>query len=231
LEQVAALGIARDEAQVAAFRKFHDTLLAENQYLNLTALSTTEGVQSKHFLDSLSGLPLLPDMPNLRVIDVGAGAGFPGIPLRIVRPDLHLTLLEATRKKTDFLRRLVEELSLSGVTVVWGRAEMVAHDPAHRERYDVALARAVAPLPTLLELLLPFCRLDGLCVAWKGPKGPDEAVAAERALGLLGGRLREVRPVHIPGDSGARFLIVVEKVGPTPDKYPRRPGMPAKRPL
>jgi len=118
LERVAALGIALDEAQLAAFRQFHDTLLAENQRLNLTALSTTEAVQSKHFLDSLSGLPLLPDRPNLRVIDVGAGAGFPGIPLKIVRPDLHLTLLEATRKKTDFLRRLVEELSLSGVTVV-----------------------------------------------------------------------------------------------------------------
>ncbi len=231
LERVAVLGIALDNAQEAAFRKFHDILLAENERLNLTALATTEAVQNKHFLDSLSGLSLLPKSPGLRVIDVGTGAGFPGVPLKIVRPDLRLTLLEATRKKAEFLERLVGRLALSNVTIIWERAETLAHDVAYRAQYDVVLARAVAPLPGLLELLLPFCRVGGTCVAWKGPKGPDEAVAAERALAVLGGRLRETRPVHIPDESSRRFLLVVEKVAATPDKYPRRPGMPAKRPL
>lgn len=227
-----ALGVALNDAQRTAFRRYEDMLLAENRRLNLTSITTPDEVQIKHFLDSLTGLALLPASAGLRVIDVGTGAGFPGIPLKIARLNLRLTLLEATRKKAGFVERLTDRLGLSHVHVIWERAETLSHDPAHREQYDVALARAVAALPTLLELLLPFCRVGGACIAWKGPRAEEEVIAAEEALALMGGRLREVRKLRLPGtDEPARSLIVVDKVAPTPKRYPRRPGIPAKRPL
>jgi len=227
-----ALGVSLNDRQRTAFHRYCDFLLAENRRLNLTAIATPDEVYRRHFLDSLSGLVVLPQMPGLRLIDVGTGAGFPAIPLKIARPDLYVTLLEATRKKADFLRRLVRELALSDVTVVWERAETAGQDPRHRERYDVAVARALAPLPVLLELLLPFCRVGGTCVAWKGPRIAEERPAADAALSLLGGQLRTVETVHLPGDDALeRYLVVVDKVTPTPDRYPRRPGIPAKRPL
>jgi 16S rRNA (guanine527-N7)-methyltransferase len=170
-------------------------------------------------------------MPDARMIDVGAGAGFPGIPLKLICPATRLTLLEATGKKVTFLGHVVERLGLRRVTTIKARAEELAHDPAHREQYDLALARAVAELPVVVEYTLPFCKLGGWMVAQKGEAGAAEAWRAETAITLLGGELRRVVPVELPGLPEDRSLVLVEKVGPTPSTYPRRPGIPGKRPL
>ena len=164
-------------------------------------------------------------------MDVGTGAGFPGLPLRIACPALRVTLIEATGKKAEFCRHVVERLGLEGVEVVHGRAEDVGQDPEHRQRYDVAVARAVAAMPVLAEYLLPLVRLGGQAIAQKGESGPAEAHGAEAAIRLLGGRLRQVTPVELPGVAEARYLVMVEKVAATPPIYPRRAGLPGRRPL
>jgi 16S rRNA (guanine527-N7)-methyltransferase len=190
-------------------------------------------VQIKHFLDSLSCLLVLAGLPReeWRGLDIGAGAGFPGLPLKIARPQMELALLEAKKKRVQFLQHLVGRLELSGIEVVRGRAEELGHKQGHREGYDLVLARAVATLPVLLEYALPLCRTGGMLIAQKGPDIKEELEASHVALGVLGGRLREVRGLELPHSMGQRNLVVVEKVAPTPEKYPRRPGVPAKRPL
>jgi 16S rRNA (guanine527-N7)-methyltransferase len=164
------------------------------------------------------------------LIDIGAGAGFPGLPLKILRPELRLTLVESIAKKAAFLRHIAETLGLADVEVVVARAEVVGRDPAHRERYAVAAARAVAELRVLAEYCLPLCRVGGRFLAPKGSSAGDEVQAALPAIERLGGRLAAVEPVDLPGLE-PRTLVVVEKIGPTPPQYPRAPGVPAKRPL
>lgn len=230
------LGLQLTEKQVAAFQLYYEELVAWNQRFNLTAITGYEQVQIRHFLDSLSVLLAAPvrsalGRPEPRVIDVGTGAGFPGIPLKLVHPRLQLTLLEATGKKVGFLQHLVARLGLQKVTALHGRAEELAHDPAHRESYDLALARAVAEMATVAEYTLPFCQVGGWVIAQKGEAGGAEAWTASRAIQLLGGELRRVLPVELPGLPEDRSLVILEKVAPTPAAYPRRPGLPAKRPL
>ncbi len=226
------LGLTLTPHQVAAFQLYHDELLAWNARFNLTAITDPVGIQIRHFLDSLSCLLAMGETePGARLVDVGSGAGFPGLPLKIVRPDLQVTLVESTRKKTDFCRHVVQRLGLRNVVVVHGRAEAVGHEPAHREAYDWALARAVATLPTLVEYLLPLCRVGGRCLAQKGEGAVAEVHRAEAATRLLGGAVNRLVPVELPGLVETRYLVVLDKVACTPDKYPRRPGMPVKRPL
>ena len=228
------LGIPLKEGQVALFRTYYAELVEWNQRFNLTAITDYEGVQVRHFLDSLSCLLALSQtelQAGARMIDVGSGAGFPGIPLRILCPGLRLTLLEATQKKAEFLRHLLQKLHLADVAVVNGRAEEVSRQPEHREQYDWALARAVAETPTLVEYLLPFVRVGGTALAQKGEGGPAEVNAAEPAIRILGGQLRRLVSVGLRGLAETRYLVMVDKVAATPDKYPRRPGMPARRPL
>jgi 16S rRNA (guanine527-N7)-methyltransferase len=230
------LGLELTERQQAAFRLYYEELVAWNQRFNLTAIVGFEQVQIRHFLDSLSCLladetRLALNRPDARVIDVGAGAGFPGIPLKLVCPGMRLTLLEATGKKVNFLEHIVARLGLRRVLAVKARAEDLAHDPDHREAYDLALARAVADLPVVAEYALPFVKMGGWLVAQKGEAGAGEAWAAGRAITLLGGELCRVQSVELPGLPEDRSLVVIEKVAPTPEKYPRRPGLPAKRPL
>ena len=235
------LGLQLTPAHLLAFEAYYRELLAWNRRFNLTSVTDYEEVQTRHFLDSLTCLlavaPRTPqgalDAQAVRgpAIDVGAGAGFPGIPLRIVCPGLRLTLLEATRKKATFLAHLVETLGLRDVEVVCARAEELARDPAHRDRYDFALARALAPLAVLLEYCLPFLRPGGLLIAPKKGDLAAEIASAKPALRALGGRWREplaVPPSLLPDE---RVLILVEKAGPTPKAYPRRPGIPAKTPI
>jgi 16S rRNA (guanine527-N7)-methyltransferase len=162
---------------------------------------------------------------------VGSGAGFPGLPLKIYCTRLHLVLLEATAKKVGFLEHVVDHLGLEDVQPLWGRAEEVARDPAHREAYDLVVARAVADLSVLAEYTLPLCRPGGRIVAQKGGSAQEEAQSAAHALSLLGGRLRRVIPVELQGLAESRHLVVIDKVARTPERYPRRPGIPAKRPL
>ena len=226
------LGLKLTPQQRQAFRLYHKELMEWNARFNLTAVTDPEGVQIRHFLDSLSCLLVISDDAIVQsLIDVGSGAGFPGLPLKIIYPKLSLTLLEATGKKANFLRHLVDLMELRDVTVINARAEELGHDPTHREGYDWVVARAVAGMPTLVEYLLPLCRLGGRCLAQKGEGAAAEVSSAESAILLLGGRLNRLLPVALPGLAEIRHLVLIDKVARTPTKYPRRPGIPAKRPL
>jgi 16S rRNA (guanine527-N7)-methyltransferase len=236
LDGAQALGLRLTTKQQADFQLYYEELVTWNLKFNLTAITEYEQVQIRHFLDSLSCLlatetQLALTQPGARFIDVGAGAGFPGIPLKVVCTRARLTLLEATGKKVAFLEHLIGRLDLKDATAIKARAEELAHDPEHREQYDLALVRAVAELPVAVEYTLPFCRLGGWVVAQKGEAGAAEAWSAERAINLLGGELRRVVPVELPGLPEERSLVVIEKLNPTPAIYPRRAGIPSKRPL
>lgn len=226
------LGLTLTRQQRQAFHLYHQELMRWNARFNLTAITDFEGVQIRHFMDSLSCLLVIGSVAQgQNLIDIGSGAGFPGLPLKVVNPGLRLTLLEATGKKADFLRHIVDLLELRDVTVVHGRAEQVGHDPLHREAYDWVAARAVAAMPTLVEYLLPFCRLGGRCLAQKGENAAAEVSVAEPAVQLLGGRLSRLVPVELPSLAETRHLVIIDKVTRTPEKYPRPPGRPAKCPL
>lgn len=240
------LGIPLTELQLHAFRVYAEELIRWNQRFNLTAIVGWDEIQTKHFVDSLTGLLAFPGVSvsgdpgritklslpqRLRVIDVGTGAGFPGLPLKIACPDIGLVLLESVAKKTRFLSFIVQELGLADVQIVTGRAEEVAHAPQHRERYDVVVARAVARLNVLAELCLPFVGIGGRFIAYKSGDVAREIQAAGRAIEIMGGRFRETVKIELPGVLDLRYLIVVDKASGTPSQYPRRPGLPVKRPL
>jgi 16S rRNA (guanine527-N7)-methyltransferase len=225
------LGLSLSARQVEAFAFYLDELLRRNAQQNLTAVVDPLGIAVKHFLDSLTLVPLLGPFATGRMVDVGTGAGFPGLPVRILCAGLRLVLVEATGKKAEFCRSVVEELGLKGVDVLHARAEEIGCDPQHRQTYDVATARAVASLPVLLEYLLPLVRIGGRVLAQKGGNAPAEAHQSERALELLGGRLRQLHVVELPGVAELRYIVEVEKTAATPEAYPRRAGLPAKRPL
>lgn len=218
-------------SQLKDFAWYADELMEWNQRFNLTAITDPEGIEVRHFLDSLTCLLAMGPNPSGRVVDVGAGAGFPGLPIKIVCPQIRLTLIEATAKKVDFCRHIVHGLSLKGVEVIHGRAEDLGQMEIHRGVYDVALARAVAPMPVLAEYLLPLLRIGGLAVAQKGETGPAEAHAAEEAIEIVGGHLDRLIPIELPGVVEPRYLVLIKKVVATPEKYPRRAGIPKKRPL
>jgi 16S rRNA (guanine527-N7)-methyltransferase len=224
-------GIHLTGQQVAALITFENELLAWNAKFNLTAIRDTNGIRTKHFLDSFSCCLAWKDSPPKRLIDVGTGAGFPGIPLKILYPSLQLTLVESVRKKAAFCRHAVEILKLDAVEVLTDRAEEVGQMAAQRENYDWAVARAVAALPVLAEYLLPLVQVGGKMLAQKGHSAPVEANNAENAFRLLGGRMRQLFPVTLPGVAEERYLVVVDKVAATPPQYPRKPGFPAKSPL
>ncbi len=242
------LCIPLTEHQLAQFRLYYEELVRWNARFNLTAVSDRKGVQVRHFLDSLTVLlPLLALLEArgmgrreaclhlcrkpLRAVDVGTGPGFPGLVLKIVWPALSLTLVEATEKKVRFLEHMVEVLGLRGVEVMHIRAEELGHLPGHRESYDLVFARAVAPLPVLAEYLLPLARQGGLVLAMKGPTAPEEAMTAEEAIRILGGKIRKLWEVEVPALAEERRIVLIDKVVPTPEAYPRRPGIPQKRPL
>jgi 16S rRNA (guanine527-N7)-methyltransferase len=225
------LGLELTPGQLEAFAWYAAELASWNRRFNLTAITEPEAIEVKHFLDSLTCLMAMRGRSAGKVIDVGSGAGFPGLPLKIACPQMQVTLVESTGKKIEFCRHVVVSLGLEGVEVVHARAEQVGHWPDHRQAYDWALARAVAPMPVLVEYLLPLLCLNGRAIAQKGETGPAEAHAAEGALRILGGRVAQLIPVELPKVAETRYLVVVEKVAATPAVYPRRPGVPAKRPL
>jgi 16S rRNA (guanine527-N7)-methyltransferase len=222
-------GLHLDQHQLAQFASYAAELQRWNQRINLTAISDRHGIVMRHFLDSLRCALSWGSTPS-RLVDVGAGAGFPGLPLKILHPDLRLTLIESVEKKATFLRHITVELELRDVDVVVGRAETVGRDKEYREQYDVAVARAVADLRVLAEYCLPLCRVGGRFLAPKGAQNADELAGAQKAIDLLGGRIATIEEVDLPGVE-RRALVVVEKIGPTPPQYPRAVGIPSKRPL
>jgi len=224
-------GVHLTGRQVLALMTFERELVAWNEKYNLTAIRDAEGIRTKHFLDSFSCVLAWKEIPPRRLIDIGTGAGFPGIPLKILYPSMQLTLVESVGKKANFCRHMVEVLKLDATVVVTARSEDVGQMTAHREAYDWAVARAVASLPVLAEYLLPLVQVGGAMLAQKGQSGPIETHKAEKALNLLGGRTRHLLPVTLPGVADERFLVVIDKVAATPPQYPRKPGIPSRKPL
>ncbi len=228
----AVFGVRLTPAQLRQFETYLSLLGQWSQSVNLVGNASAEVVVRRHFLESIALGAALREREILRpdafVLDVGAGAGFPGVVLKIVWPAIRLTLLEATAKKAAFLSALIAALEFDSTLVLAGRAETLAHDPGLRGRFDLVLARAVAPLPALLELTLPFARVGGRVVTPKGSRAAEEVAAATRALAVLGGRTFTA-PLNVPGP--AQTLVCVVKQRETPPEYPRRPGIPAKSPL
>ena len=225
------LGVGLSRRQLDAFAWYASELAAWNERFNLTAITEPAEIEVKHFLDSLSCLLALKPRPGDRMVDVGSGAGFPGLPLKIVMPWLQVTLVEATGKKAEFCRHVVEGLALESIMVVHARAEDVGQMAEHRQAYQWAVARAVAHLQVLAEYLMPLVRLGGRAIAQKGETGPAEAHAAEGALRILGGRVQQLITVELPRVPETRYLVVMEKTAATPGEYPRRAGVPARKPL
>jgi len=227
------LGIELTPRQCEQFQVYYQELIDWNRRLNLTAITDYEEVQVKHFLDSLTVVLALkwPLNKGIRLIDVGTGAGIPGIPLKILLPDIRLVLLDATRKKAGFLEHVTQKMDLKGVEIVVGRAEEIAHRSEYREQFKIVLSRAVAGLPALVELTLPFCAIGGGFIAQKKGDLNTEIRQACQAISLLGGKLADVKRIDLPEFTDTRWLVVIDKIGETPPQYPRRPGIPAKRPL
>lgn len=218
--------------QVAAFDLFERELLEWNQKISLTAIREPEMIELKHFADSLSCLLAIdPSNPPKSIIDIGTGAGLPGIPLKIIFPEARLTLVESVKKKAAFCQHMVDQLELKDVIVSSARAEEVGQDPLHREKYDLALGRAVAAMPTLVEYLLPLTAVGGMVIMQKSSSAHEEAKASRNAIRLFGGKLREILPVKIPGIEDERYLVVLDKIKATREEFPRRVGIPAKSPV
>jgi len=222
-------GISLQPRHIELFRHLYEELLLWNERANLTAITDPVGMQVKHYLDSLAGLQAIPATAR-RLIDVGTGAGFPGLPLAIVRPDLTVVLVDSIAKKTAFIHHVIVHLGLTNVSVVTARAEHLGHDPLHRESYDVAVARAVGDLSVVAEYTLPLVRVGGRAIAYKGAQVTEELEAARSAMTILGGATPTIMTYQLPGLE-ARTLVIMEKVQSTPATYPRRAGRPAKRPL
>jgi 16S rRNA (guanine527-N7)-methyltransferase len=232
----AALGIALDGTQLDRFRRYGELLLATNERMNLTAITAPEQVQALHFLDALTLVAPIRDWatraecPGPILLDVGSGAGLPGLALKIALPELRVTLLDATGKRIRFLQETIAALGLEGIGAVQGRAEEVGRDPDWRERYDLVTARALARLPTLLEWCLPFARVGGLVLSPKAGDLTAELAEGERAAAILGGRTRAPLPIALPELPG-RTIVPIEKVQYTPPRYPRGGGQPSREPL
>ena len=216
--------ITDNPERAAAFNRYAEMLRERNEKINLTAITEPEEVKVKHFLDSCSAAELLPG--GASVLDIGSGAGFPGLPLKIVRPDLTVTLLDSVNKKVAFVSDVIAELKLSGVTAVHARIE----DFPHKGEYDAVVSRAVAELSTLAEYALPFVKIGGAFIAYKSEKAESEAEAAASAITILGGRIREIREAFVAAGL-TRKLIVIDKIAPTPPKYPRGKNLPRLKPL
>jgi 16S rRNA (guanine527-N7)-methyltransferase len=217
--------------QVSALTTYERELIEWNQKFNLTAIRDEAGIRTKHFLDSFSCVLAWKANPPANLVDIGSGAGFPGIPLKIIYPNMQVTLVESVGKKAMFCQHIVSLLALEGVDVINARAEDLGQMRKHREAYDWGIARAVANMRVLAEYLLPLVQVGGTMLAQKGESGLAEVHAAEKAIKLLGGEMRQLLTVTLPGVVEVRHLVLVDKVATTPPGYPRKPGVPTKNPL
>jgi len=235
IEGVGKLGIEFNARQVKQFELYYQELIAWNKKINLTAITDYSSVQVKHFLDSLTITLVLSkeevERPDFNIIDIGTGAGFPGVPLKILFPEPRLVLIEPTAKKTAFLHHIIRKLELENVEVLNSRAEEAAHLPLYREQFALVLSRAVALLPTLVELTLPFCQIGGRFIAQKKGEIDKEINGAKEAITALGGKLDQIKKIELDEFNEEHYLVIIDKIYPTPNKYPRRPGLPKRRPI
>ncbi len=235
IEGAGKLGIEFNARQIKQFELYYRELIEWNKKMNLTAITDYSSVQVKHFLDSLTVTLAFPqeemERPDFDIIDIGTGAGFPGVPLKILMPQPRLVLIEPTAKKTAFLRHIINRLELENIEILNSRAEEAAHLSPYREQFALVLSRAVALLPGLVELTLPFCRIGGTVVAQKKGDVDEEVSGAEKAIATLGGKLNQIKKIELDEFDDARYLVIIDKIHPTPNKYPRRPGMPKRRPI
>lgn len=226
-EESEKIGIKLPDEQLNEFYEYMQLLLEWNEKMNLTAITDPEEVIKKHFVDSITIKKYIKE--ENRLIDVGTGAGFPGIPLKIVDKSIKLTLLDSLNKRINFLNEIIEKLNLKEVNTIHSRAEEYAKNKA-RESYDVAVSRAVADLPILLEYLMPYVKLNGICICMKGPKAQEELERSKKAINILGGKLEKVEKITIDEEM-ERNLIIIRKIKDTPNKYPRKVGIPTKNPI
>ena len=224
------MGIALDDVACKRFATYYDMLVEGNKVMNLTAVLEPEEAVDRHFLDCIAPVAkgLLPE--GVKIVDVGTGAGFPGLPLLIARPDIKITLVDALNKRLNFIRSVLDELGLEA-EIVHMRAEDFSRKPEYREQYDMAVARAVASVSPLMEYLLPCVKRGGAAMCWKGPDIVQEADAARKAIFLLGGKARQPIGYEVPNRDWQHNLFIVDKVSNTPKTYPRKAGTPSKNPL
>jgi 16S rRNA (guanine527-N7)-methyltransferase len=227
------LSIKLEENQLIQFYNYFELLTEWNKFMNLTAITEMDEVITKHFVDSLSLIKAVKDLEEkeYEIIDVGTGAGFPGIPLKIVFPELKITLMDSLNKRIKFLNEVIDQLGLKDIQAIHGRAEDLGRDPLHRERYDLCVSRAVANLSTLSEYCMPFVKVRGAFIPYKSGKIEEELNAAKHAVFLLGGKVESVETFLLPGTDVERSFVTIRKNGETSKKYPRKAGLPTKEPL
>ena len=230
-EKVKELSIVLNDKQIQQFEQYYNILVEWNKVMNLTAITEYEEVVEKHFLDSLTIVNAIHVKKIETLIDVGTGAGFPGIPLKIAFPHLKVTLLDSLNKRIKFLNEVINLLELNDIKAIHGRAEDYAKQAEYREQYDICVSRAVANLATLSEYCLPYVKVDGLFVPYKSGEIDEELKSSEKAVSILGGKVEEVVKFQLPGTDIGRSFVKIHKVKETKKKYPRKAGMPTKEPL
>lgn len=230
-KKVKELSIVLNDKQIQQFEQYHNILVEWNKVMNLTAITEYEEVVEKHFLDSLTIVDAINMEKIETLIDVGTGAGFPGIPLKIAFPHLKVTLLDSLNKRIKFLNEVIDLLELDDIKTIHGRAEDYAKQAEYREQYDICVSRAVANLATLSEYCLPYVKVDGLFVPYKSGEIDEELKSSEKAVSILGGKVEEVVKFQLPGTDIGRSFVKIHKIKETKKKYPRKAGMPTKEPL
>lgn len=232
-KQAQEIGIVLTDKQINKFQIYYDMLIETNKVMNLTAITELDEVITKHFVDSLLLAKVYPEVmkQNCKVLDLGTGAGFPGIPLKIAFPSLQITLMDSLNKRVKFLQSVIDELELCDIEAVHGRAEEAARNTAYREQFDLCVSRAVANLATLSEYTLPFVKVSGMCIPYKSSEVEEEVKEAGKAIQVLGGKLTAVKKVTLPGTDIERSFVMIEKKKPTPKAYPRKAGTAKKEPI
>ena len=223
------IGYNLQEEQLEQFFTYKELLIEWNKKMNLTAIEQEEDIITKHFIDSLSIASYIPD--TTKIIDIGTGAGFPGIPLKILKKDLSITLLDSLNKRITFLEEVIRNLSLENIQAVHARAEELAHKEEYREQYDIAVSRAVAPMHTLLEYMLPYVKIGGKCICMKGPNLQEESKDLQNCLETLGGKIEKIEELVLPETEIKRNIMLIKKENKTTKKYPRNPRKKKKKPL